>query len=259
MASRPAPEDDEISLTSSVSDQYPSDTEFIVDRVLAERGTTKATKQYLILWEDYPLEKATWEPLAGVSPDIVLVWNERLVREKTGVDPPFDLADFDARLKKVADGKVDRHRRREAKRKHLRKKKVEAMTEKEKEKGKGKAKQKQKHDSDSSSEAAEENEVEDAPGIKKKTKPRPRTGKAPKDMKDPFRVSIQGDTFQIVDRGLPSTGIDLISNQQQAAGGVAEIPLAAGVAPRPFQVRALPFIMNVIVRYNHDFFVTGRV
>jgi chromo domain-containing protein 1 len=153
-------DDDAISLTSTLSSEYGSDDEFSVDRILADK-TEGNKKKYLILWEGYPLEKATWEPHKNINDEILEVWKERKSRESKGLDPPFDVAEFDALLARLAAEKADRHRRRKAKRKRLRLAVSPAPSDAD--------------DSDSSVEAIEENEVEDVrPGAKRKSKSPPK-------------------------------------------------------------------------------------
>lgn len=153
-------DDDAISLTSTLASEYGPDDEFSVDRILADK-TEGNKRKYLILWEGYPLEKATWEPHKNINDEILEVWKERKSRESKGLDPPFDVAEFDALLARLAAEKADRRRRRKAKRKRLGMAVSPAPSEVD--------------DSDSSVEAIEENEVEDVkPGAKRKSKSPPK-------------------------------------------------------------------------------------
>ena len=153
-------DDDAISLTSTVVSQYDSDAEFSVDRILAER-TEGGKKRYLILWENYPLEKATWEPHKNINEEILQAWKERKAQESKGLEVPFDLAELDALLARLAAEKADRRRRRKAKRKRLGRIVSPSASEAD--------------DSDSSIEAIEENEIEDVkPGSKRKSKSPPK-------------------------------------------------------------------------------------
>ncbi|KAH7413437.1 hypothetical protein BKA64DRAFT_354531 [Cadophora sp. MPI-SDFR-AT-0126] len=151
-------DEDDISLTSTESEDYGSDAEFTVDRILAEKGPAK-NKYYLISWEGYPEEKSTWEPQVNVGSDTLEEWAGRLAREKQGIDEPFDVEKFEATIKRLEGEKVDRHKRREAKRRRIKTAKLGAMAAK-------RIQQTVRTDSDSSSEAVEENEVENVPGIK---------------------------------------------------------------------------------------------
>jgi len=156
-------DDDAISLTSTAVSKYDSDAEFSVDRILAER-TESGKKRYLILWENYPLAKATWEPHKNINDEILEVWKERKSQESKGLEEPFDVAGFDALLARLAAEKADRRRRRKAKRKRLGRIVSPSASEAD--------------DSDSSIEATEENEVEDVedvkPGSKRKSKSPPK-------------------------------------------------------------------------------------
>jgi hypothetical protein len=153
-------DDDAISLTSTVVSTYGSDDEFSVNRILAEK-TESGKKKYLISWEGYPLEKCTWEPHKNINTEILDVWKERKSRESKGLDTPFNVADFNALLAKLAAEKAERHRRRKAKRKRQGRAVSPSASEAD--------------DSDSSIEASEEDEVEDVkPGSKRKSKSPPK-------------------------------------------------------------------------------------
>lgn len=111
-------EDDAISLTSTQESEYDPEKEFIVTRILAEK-TQNGKKMFLILWEDYPEEKSTWEPKDHISPEILEVWADRKKREKKGLDQPFDVDAFQAKLSRLAKEREQRKKRRKAKRKSL--------------------------------------------------------------------------------------------------------------------------------------------
>ncbi|KAL2066704.1 hypothetical protein VTL71DRAFT_2776 [Oculimacula yallundae] len=152
--------DDDISLDSTESESYGSDTEFTVDRILAEKSEERE-KYYLISWEGYPEEKNTWEPEANIGSDTLEEWHERLEREQKGLDEPYDLANFYALLKRLEAEKADRHQRRVVKRQKIKKARLEALAERER-----RRKEASRNSSDSSSEAIEDfDEVDDAPGI----------------------------------------------------------------------------------------------
>lgn len=153
-------DDDAISLTSTVVSEYGSDQEFSVDKILAEKTEGKKRK-YLILWENYPLEKATWEPHKNINDEILEAWKERKSRESKGLDEPFNVAKFGALLARLAAEKADRRRRRKSKRKRLGRTVSPSPSEAD--------------DSDSSVEAVEDNEVEEVkPGTKRKSKSPPK-------------------------------------------------------------------------------------
>ena len=47
------------------------DESFDVERILAHRGSGK-TRQYLVKWEGYDDDEATWEPAASLKGNLVL-------------------------------------------------------------------------------------------------------------------------------------------------------------------------------------------
>ncbi|CZT10504.1 uncharacterized protein RCO7_07499 [Rhynchosporium graminicola] len=155
-------EDDDISLNSTASEAYDSDTEFTVDRILAESGEEASGKFYLISWEGYPEEKHTWEPKSNIGSDTLKEWHERRERERMGLDKPYDVARWKAIIKKLEDEKADRHQRRVIKRQKIKKAKLEALAERKRQR-----KDAARNSSDSSSEALEYlDEIENAPGMK---------------------------------------------------------------------------------------------
>ncbi|KAK6583590.1 hypothetical protein PZA11_003320 [Diplocarpon coronariae] len=186
-------DEDDISVTSTVSDQYSADDEFEVDRILAEKDGPQSGKFYLISWLDYPIEKATWEPAVHVGPECLDVWKERLQREKDGLEQPFNIEEWEAKLLKAENEKADRKRRREAKRKRLRKANLQALAEKIA----GKP-----SDSDaSSSEAMEENLVDADRGQRTKRDVRRKKAPArtPQARKPPPKAAVKGTSFEELD------------------------------------------------------------
>lgn len=118
--SPPPLDDDAISITSTQSDAYSSEEEFLVERVLAEKKDKNNRPLYLILWAGYPEEKSTWEPKKNIQdPGILEVWAERKSQEALGAQPAFDLASFDARIIEIQRVRAERHQRRNAKRRRL--------------------------------------------------------------------------------------------------------------------------------------------
>lgn len=113
-------ENDAISLTSTHSEGYSSDQEFLVERVLAEKKDKKNKPLYLISWSGYPEEKCTWEPKKNIQdPGILEDWQKRKGQEALGAKPAFDLANFDARIAEIERARGERHQRRNAKRRRL--------------------------------------------------------------------------------------------------------------------------------------------
>jgi chromo domain-containing protein 1 len=113
-------EDDAVSITSSHSEQYDSDQEFLVERVLAEKKGEDGNMYFLISWADYPEEKSTWEPKENIQdPEILRTWKKRKDQEDRGLKPKFSIARFNARLEDFARAKEARRRRRKNKRRRL--------------------------------------------------------------------------------------------------------------------------------------------
>ena len=62
-------DDDEYELDDDSSEE--DDESFDVERILAHRGSGK-TRQYLVKWEGYGDDEATWEPAASLKGNLVL-------------------------------------------------------------------------------------------------------------------------------------------------------------------------------------------
>jgi len=117
---RPALDEDAISIHSTESEAYSSDQEFPVECILAEKKEAHNRLYYLISWAGYPEEKSTWEPRNNIQdPAILKVWKETKNLEAEGKKQPFDLAGFKARLEELKKAKQERHRLRKIKRKRL--------------------------------------------------------------------------------------------------------------------------------------------
>jgi chromo domain-containing protein 1 len=113
-------EDDAISLTSTQDEEYISEQEFLVERVLAEKKDADNKALYLIFWAGYSEEKSTWEPWENIQdPAILEAWDERKAQEADGTKPEFDLHDFNSRLAQIELARAERHERRKAKRRQL--------------------------------------------------------------------------------------------------------------------------------------------
>ena len=212
-------EDDAISITSTQATEYPEDFEFEVDRILAER-MMDGKKRYLISWLNYPDERSTWEPRANIrDPAIVDLWKERKMRETRGIDPPFDLAIFNARVSKLAEEKAHRRRMRKAKRRRLGIPVSPSDSENQ-----------QSDDSDSSVEAMEEgDEPEDDSGFRRGTKKK--SSAPPNKPKKPFKVLVTGDSSSDVDANM-----DTRRKKKSNRGTRASPEPASPVPTKPLEV-----------------------
>ncbi|KIM99026.1 hypothetical protein OIDMADRAFT_166633, partial [Oidiodendron maius Zn] len=156
-------EDDTISITSTQEEEYTSDQEFLVERVLAEKRDANNKVSYLIFWAGYPEEKSTWEPRNNIQdPAILEAWEERKGQEAAGAKPAFDLHRFNSRLAKIGLARVERHQLRKAKRRLLG---IPASSSSEEDAG--------NTDGSDSSEAVESNELPDDDIVAKRNAEQP--------------------------------------------------------------------------------------
>ncbi|QSS50215.1 chromo domain-containing protein [Histoplasma capsulatum var. duboisii H88] len=106
-------EDDDISITSTVGSEPQS--EYEVETILAQKSFPNGDA-YLVKWAGYPLERATWEPEDSFcDPNILLAWRRKIAsgeHESLGVD----VDDLARRIEEIESAKLDRRRRRWAKR-----------------------------------------------------------------------------------------------------------------------------------------------
>ncbi|KAE8152421.1 hypothetical protein BDV25DRAFT_67492 [Aspergillus avenaceus] len=109
--------DDSISVTSTVPS--PPKDNYFVDTILAERRTSQGT-EYLVGWEDYPIERSTWETAAQFDDEQTLFdWADKKRAIAAGTLPAFDLTAFYRRIREDAEARADRKNRRRIKRQKL--------------------------------------------------------------------------------------------------------------------------------------------
>ncbi|CRG89768.1 Mediator of DNA damage checkpoint protein 1 [Talaromyces islandicus] len=110
-------DDDDISLTSTaVSD---SQDEYEVENIYAEERRY-GIKTYLVKWKGYSDLRCTWEPASSFNGDECLKnWKKKEHAIKLGIEKPFDVAAWEARLEASEDAKDERKRRRREKRARL--------------------------------------------------------------------------------------------------------------------------------------------
>ncbi|ESZ89957.1 hypothetical protein SBOR_9666 [Sclerotinia borealis F-4128] len=115
-------EEDEISklsIESTDEEQYPSDHEYTVERILAQKSKD-GQQLYLIRWANFPEEASSWEPRRNLlDKTIIDAWKGRRIRESEGLDTPYDVGKLEALKKMVEDSKAQRDRLRREKRKRL--------------------------------------------------------------------------------------------------------------------------------------------
>lgn len=109
---------DDVSITSSIIEDWDEDQDWDVDDILAE-GIIGGEVKYLTQWTGYPLADAGWEPRKNLMTETVKDWKEQKRLQKSGALKKFDLTLWQqARLDKIR-GKIARHNERNAKRRRL--------------------------------------------------------------------------------------------------------------------------------------------
>ena len=110
-------DDDDISITSTAPSDF--EAEYEVKTILDERQTEYGVR-YLVWWEGYPLERSTWEPKDSFNdPQTFTDWEKKKNQIEAGKRRPFDLEKFEQHKAKVESERLERKRRRAAKRKRL--------------------------------------------------------------------------------------------------------------------------------------------
>ncbi|KAI9647203.1 hypothetical protein NHQ30_003586 [Ciborinia camelliae] len=113
-------EEDEISklsIESTDEEQYPSDYEYTVERILAQKSLD-GQQLYLIRWDGFPEEACSWEPRKNILHKAIIdAWKARRIRESQGLDVPYDVGKLETLKKTAEDSKARRHRLRREKRK----------------------------------------------------------------------------------------------------------------------------------------------
>ncbi|KAJ6440814.1 chromo domain-containing protein [Purpureocillium lavendulum] len=106
---------DDVSITSTIDEMHDSEEEFTVTRLLAERSLKNRT-HYLVDWEGWPLDEATWEPEEAFSAETIAEWEatKRSTGTKTAVG--FRLRDWEDAVRESIRQKRARHDRRNLKR-----------------------------------------------------------------------------------------------------------------------------------------------
>lgn len=108
---------DNISLTSTVDEDYAPDTEFIVEGIRSER-IWNGVHQYLVKWSNFPLDQCTYEPEESLPDTLKAEWEEKKLQEGPGAADEF-VKKFDAASSQKWEESRQRHRRRNAKRRRL--------------------------------------------------------------------------------------------------------------------------------------------
>lgn len=115
-------EDDSASLASTDTEQHDPNEEFDVKTIHLEMKSDKPDSHemsYLVEWENYPLDRCTWEPASNIGPELLKIWEEKKERQKKGEEEVWTLDMWKKILEKSAADRAARHRIRNARRKRL--------------------------------------------------------------------------------------------------------------------------------------------
>ena len=108
-------ESDDISITSTVESEPRS--EYVVDRILAERVGEDGQCQYLVKWEGYPDERSTWEPEDCFQKKTIRDWKKQ--SENSLFGEAEEAEEVNRKVQEYWARKADRQTRRERKRTRL--------------------------------------------------------------------------------------------------------------------------------------------
>uniref|UniRef100_A0A8H7N3R6 Chromo domain-containing protein n=1 Tax=Bionectria ochroleuca TaxID=29856 RepID=A0A8H7N3R6_BIOOC len=111
-------DDDNLSLTSTITDEINSDEEWTAEGIIAE-GRMNGVKHWLVEWTGYPLAEATWEPRTHVQGQLLRTWRKRKARQERGEEGRFDLNIWRNALSEQLRAKYARHEKRNEKRLHM--------------------------------------------------------------------------------------------------------------------------------------------
>ncbi|KAB5528128.1 hypothetical protein GE09DRAFT_975632 [Coniochaeta sp. 2T2.1] len=118
----PSPEkeqdDDNISLTSTIAEEYPPDKEFLVSDIHMESEPDPGEERlYLVEWDGYKLHECTWEPESQIKD--LSYWKEKKERQRRGEEEVWTWKTWDRIVRNAEKRKQRRHRLRNARRRRL--------------------------------------------------------------------------------------------------------------------------------------------
>lgn len=118
--------DDDISITSTAPSEVRET--YALERILAERtmeeeaddGLFLETKEYLVKWEGYDIDRCTWEPGDNFeNNDTLFLWQADQMRQTRQLAEAFDVSAWEERREEITAQKETRHDRRNKKRHRL--------------------------------------------------------------------------------------------------------------------------------------------
>ncbi|KAH8903997.1 hypothetical protein BR93DRAFT_883729 [Coniochaeta sp. PMI_546] len=113
-------DDDNISLTSTLPDDHDPEEEFAVKTIHMENIAEDGGEMlYLVEWEDYPLDRCTWEPASNIGDELLNIWEEKKERQRKGEEEAWTWDKWIEIVNKATEEHEARHRRRNARRRRL--------------------------------------------------------------------------------------------------------------------------------------------
>ncbi|KAJ5305915.1 hypothetical protein N7508_004930 [Penicillium antarcticum] len=108
------PDNDPDEVSSSVDSDQDEDKSYVVETIWAERVTGGLT-EYLIKWEGYPAERATWEPVEMFDDEAATLkdWDDKKKLIESGHHEPFNIKSWEKHCAKLRRDRQSRRQRRE--------------------------------------------------------------------------------------------------------------------------------------------------
>ncbi|OLN95401.1 hypothetical protein CCHL11_04685 [Colletotrichum chlorophyti] len=110
------PDDDAISVNSTLVSEHDSDEEWLVEGIRFQ-GHEDGKDKYLVEWTGYPIEEATWEPEENVTRELLQEWQDTQAKQARGEEEPFDIAAWQERVDRRQEDSYQRHHKRNVERK----------------------------------------------------------------------------------------------------------------------------------------------
>ena len=104
-------DDDDLSVTSTINEEHDSEEEWLVEEVLVEVNLDDKVK-YLVLWEGFDLQDATWEPKHHLQSGVLTSWEATKKEHGKPTAPGFRIQMWrDARLREIRRSFAKHHAR----------------------------------------------------------------------------------------------------------------------------------------------------
>lgn len=109
-------EDDDVSSDTTVEEVYDEGMLWTVEDVLAEVAAESGERHFLVRWTGYDLYDATWEPEIHLEPATIKSWEDNKEAVERGEKERFNVADWWSRRISHLGARLDKAKRRNAKR-----------------------------------------------------------------------------------------------------------------------------------------------